>query len=217
MIERNSLHQHPMPVGRTTPDTAARSRRKRNRLLLFITLLLSAIILWRAIWELERSLPPIDIIPNEISAPPVKELHPSVFAKQTELIAQTKKADITILITDGFRSNAEQDAIYAKGRTTGGSIVTQVRGGGSYHNYGLAIDFALRTKEGEVVWDMEYDGNGNGHADWMEVVEIAKRLGFSWGGDWDDFPDYPHLQMDFGYSIRELQRGQRPPVEQLNP
>lgn len=100
--------------------------------------------------------------------------------------------------------------LYDKGRETEGPIVTHVRGGGSYHNYGLAIDFALKTSRGKVIWDLEYDGNKNGSADWLEVVDIAKRLGFSWGGDWENFKDYPHLQMDFGYSIRELQRGHRP-------
>ncbi|MNJ02990.1 Peptidoglycan L-alanyl-D-glutamate endopeptidase CwlK precursor [compost metagenome] len=44
----------------------------------------------------------------------------------------------------------------------------------------------------------------------MEVVTIAKKLGFTWGGDWVNFPDYPHLQMDFGYSIRQLKNGRYP-------
>lgn len=60
---------------------------------------------------------------------------------------------------------------------------------------------------------MERDDNGNGKADWMEVVDLAKDMGFTWGGDWTDFPDYPHLQMDFGLSIRDLKRGKRPPAE----
>ncbi len=42
---------------------------------------------------------------------------------------------------------------------------------------------------------MEYDGNQNGKSDWLEVVEIAKTLGFEWGGDWKRFKDYPHLEM----------------------
>ena len=40
----------------------------------------------------------------------------------------------------------------------------------------------------------------------MEVVAIAKNLGFDWGGDWSGFKDYPHLQMTFGLSLRELQQ-----------
>ncbi|MBB6670462.1 M15 family metallopeptidase [Cohnella nanjingensis] len=145
--------------------------------------------------------------------PPVSSLNPIVAAKMKTLVAEAKAKGIPILITDGFRSSQEQDALYRKGRSAGGAIVTNAKGGESYHNYGLAIDFALRTKDGGVIWDMEYDGNRNGQSDWMEVVAIAKRLGFAWGGDWKDFPDYPHLQMDFGLSIRELQWGHRPPED----
>ncbi|MCG3055692.1 M15 family metallopeptidase, partial [Escherichia coli] len=48
---------------------------------------------------------------------------------------------------------------------------------------------------GDIIWDMEYDGNGNGKSDWMEVAEIGKELGFEWGGDWEGFKDYPHFQL----------------------
>ncbi|MGO4350179.1 M15 family metallopeptidase [Paenibacillus sp. MCAF9] len=206
MLERNHVSH---PTLQAQLSLAARSKRKRNRILLFIILALTAALLWKVILSFDPYLPNND----PIEAPPVTALHPIVFIKQTELIAETSKAGITILVTDGFRSSEEQNAIYAKGRTTEGKVVTQVQGGHSYHNYGLAVDFALRTKKGEVIWDMEYDGNKNGRSDWMEVVEIAKRLGFSWGGDWKNFPDYPHLQMDFGYSINKLRKGHYPPVE----
>ncbi len=143
--------------------------------------------------------------------PEATGLHPVVAANRDRLVALSKEQGISILITDDFRSAAEQDKLFRQGRTEGGAIVTNAKGGESYHNYGLAIDFALLTPKGKAIWDMKYDGNGNGKSDWMEVVAIAKRLGFSWGGDWKGFPDYPHLQMDFGYSIRELQGGWRPP------
>ena len=115
-----------------------------------------------------------------------------------------------MVITDGFRSIAEQDRIHAQGRSASGNIVTHAQGGESYHNYGLAIDFALRLPDGSVVWDIERDDNGNGRPDWFEVAEIGKDLGFEWGGDWARFKDYPHFQMDFGLSIRQLQEGYRP-------
>ena len=57
---------------------------------------------------------------------------------------------------------------------------------------------------------MQYDGNQNGKADWTEVVEMASTLGFDWGGDWAQFKDYPHLQMDFGLTLADLQNGERP-------
>ncbi|WP_338079456.1 M15 family metallopeptidase [Aquibacillus halophilus] len=138
------------------------------------------------------------------------QLDPVIEIYQDRLIAQAATNGINILITDDFRSIEEQNALYARGRTTEGNIVTNVQGGESYHNYGLAIDFALQLENGDVIWDVYYDGNNNGESDWMEVVEIAKEMGFEWGGDWKNFRDYPHLQMDFGLTIWDLQRGKRP-------
>ncbi|WLV25124.1 M15 family metallopeptidase [Aciduricibacillus chroicocephali] len=137
-------------------------------------------------------------------------LYPAVEDKTNELIQRAENRGITMFITDDFRSSADQDELYAQGRTSGGSIVTNARGGESYHNYGLAVDFALKNSQGEAIWDMNYDGNGNGKADWMEVVDLAKELGFEWGGDWPGFKDYPHLQMDFGLTISQLKEGYMP-------
>jgi len=138
-------------------------------------------------------------------------LHPVVEDRTNQLIQNMADKGITVIITDGFRSIEEQNILYEQGRTTTGSIVTYAKGGESLHNFGLAVDFALKTGSGQVIWDMEFDGNGNGKTDWMEVVEGAKELGFEWGGDWTAFEDYPHLQMDFGLSLAELQNGETPP------
>jgi peptidoglycan LD-endopeptidase CwlK len=140
-------------------------------------------------------------------------LHPVVEERTNQLIQTMADKGITMVITDGFRSVEEQNLLYEQGRTTEGSIVTNAKGGESLHNFGLAVDFALKTKSGEIIWDMEFDGNGNGLADWMEVVEVAKELGFEWGGDWIGFEDYPHLQLDFGLSLAELQSGETPPEQ----
>lgn len=142
--------------------------------------------------------------------PPVTELHPVVLEHAEKLVEEAAAIGISVLITQGLRSEEEQNALYEKGRTSQGAIVTYARGGESYHNYGLAIDFALLNAKGKALWDLEYDGNRNGKSDWHEVVALAKSMGFSWGGDWKEFRDYPHLQMDFGYSIDELSRGFRP-------
>ncbi|MBW7475441.1 M15 family metallopeptidase [Paenibacillus oenotherae] len=186
-----------------------RKRSRKRRLLLIAILLMIAVLFREGLLSLGRTIMDAPIA----DVPPVTELHPEVAAKSKQLTEESARKGIKILITDGFRSSAEQDALYRKGRDDEGSIVTKVKGGHSYHNYGLAVDFALIDKRGKAIWDLEYDGNGDGTSDWMEVVEIAKRLGFTWGGDWESFRDYPHLQMDFGYSIRELKRGARPPAD----
>jgi peptidoglycan hydrolase-like protein with peptidoglycan-binding domain len=140
----------------------------------------------------------------------LKNLHPTVKAKAEQLVENCKKRGVEILITQGYRSIAYQNDLYAQGRTKPGKIVTKARGGQSPHNYGLAIDFALKSGK-QVLWDIKKDLDGDGKSDWMEVVEEAKKLGFEWGGDWKSFVDYPHFQMMFGLSIRDLQNGKRPP------
>jgi peptidoglycan LD-endopeptidase CwlK len=137
-------------------------------------------------------------------------LHPLLVERGNQLIQKAADTGIIVVVTDDYRSAEEQNQLFKKGRSVGGKIVTYARGGESYHNYGLAIDFALKTPSGEIIWDMKYDGNNNGTADWTEVVYFAKSLGFEWGGDWDQFKDYPHLQMDFGLTLRDLQKGAKP-------
>jgi peptidoglycan L-alanyl-D-glutamate endopeptidase CwlK len=109
-----------------------------------------------------------------------------------------------------LRTFAEQDALFAQGRTKPGAIVTKAKGGQSYHNYGLAIDIVLlvdKDKNGTfetASWDLKTDFDGDGKSDWQEVVAIFKRYGYEWGGDWK-FVDAPHFQKILGKSIVELQ------------
>lgn len=42
-----------------------------------------------------------------------------------------------------IRTFAEQEALYAQGRTKPGKVVTNAKAGMSYHNYGLAVDIVL--------------------------------------------------------------------------
>nr|WP_280157658.1 M15 family metallopeptidase [Priestia aryabhattai]MDH3135296.1 M15 family metallopeptidase [Priestia aryabhattai] len=160
--------------------------RKKLAIALIVAIAVSLLFLFR------DELKPVPTLKDFSGA---TELHPVVEEKKNKLVQQANDQGISIVITEGFRSKEEQDKLYAKGRTEEGNIVTYSKGGQSYHNYGLAIDFAIRLKDGRVVWDMEYDGNHNNQSDWMEVVDIAKGLEFEWGGDWQDFKDYPHLQM----------------------
>jgi peptidoglycan L-alanyl-D-glutamate endopeptidase CwlK len=108
-----------------------------------------------------------------------------------------------------LRTFAEQDALFAQGRSKPGKVVTNAKGGQSYHNYGLAIDIVLildKDKNGTfetASWDVKSDFDGDKKADWMEVVQIFKRYGFEWGGDWK-FLDLPHFQKTYGKSIYEL-------------
>lgn len=102
-----------------------------------------------------------------------------------------------------LRTFAEQGELYAQGRTKAGKIVTNAKGGMSYHNYGLALDIVLIIDGKVASWDEKTDFDKDGKADWKEVVSIFKQHGWEWGGDWG-FKDAPHFQKTFGYSVREL-------------
>lgn len=101
--------------------------------------------------------------------------------------------------THVFRSFEEQDALYNKHPR-----VTNARAGQSYHNYGLAVDIVLIVDGKTAVWDTKTDFDGDKNADWMEVVEVFKKYGWEWGGDWKSFKDYPHFEKTFGKSTKQL-------------
>jgi len=150
------------------------------------------------------------------SAARLARLNPAVLAAAQELIRRSYGRGVPIVITQGMRTIAEQNALYAQGRSKPGPIVTNARGGTSYHNYGLAVDFALLLPGGESFsWDMDRDGDKDRKADWQEVVQEAKRLGFEWGGEWSGFKDYSHLQMAFGLTTKQLLAGKRPTAQQV--
>jgi peptidoglycan LD-endopeptidase CwlK len=136
------------------------------------------------------------------SKPRLANVHHQVKSAAEELICQAHAQGILVLITQGLRTNEQQAEIYAQGRTKPGNIVSYAKPGYSYHNYGLAVDYCLLDANGKAVWAVTDQ--------WSQVAQIAKSLGFEWGGDWTDFKDYPHLQMTFGLSIRQLLAGQRP-------
>lgn len=102
-----------------------------------------------------------------------------------------------------LRTFAEQNEIYAQGRTKPGKVVTQAKGGLSMHNYGLAIDIVLIVDGKTASWDTKSDFDGDGKSDWMEIVNVFKQYGWEWGGDWK-FYDAPHFQKTFGHSVRQL-------------
>lgn len=141
---------------------------------------------------------------DNISIERAKKLHPKVVSEVQEIITALDKRGVTIRITQGLRTFAEQDALYAMGRTITGSKVTNAKGGQSYHNYGLAVDFCLLNKDGKVSFSMVDDLDADGQKDWMEVVDEFEKRGWNWGGRWKGFLDTPHFEKTFGYNFVKL-------------
>lgn len=149
---------------------------------------------------------------DQISLQRASLLHPKVRAEVIGLIeqAESKLPRTAIRIVQGLRTFAEQDALYAQGRTKSGPRVTNSKGGQSYHNYGLAIDFALLYDKDDngtyesLSWDTLKDFDKDGESDWMEVVEIFEAAGYTWGGRFNSIKDNPHFEKNFGHNWRDL-------------
>jgi peptidoglycan L-alanyl-D-glutamate endopeptidase CwlK len=114
--------------------------------------------------------------------------HVQPFARQFLQACMAKGHDVVVTCT--YRSQEEQDDIYARGRTKPGKIVTWTRH--SKHTDRIALDFAL-VKNGKCSWDIKADFDEDNVADYFEVGAISKEIGFTWGGDWNP-PDYCHIE-----------------------
>ena len=114
--------------------------------------------------------------------------HPQLQLLANKLITECKKQGLIVKLGECFRSVAEQDALYAQGRTTKGSIVTNARGTSysSMHQWGVAFDVIRNDGKGA------YNDSDN----WFsKVAKIGKSLGLEWGGDWTSPVDKPHFQL----------------------
>ncbi|EAG1247622.1 M15 family metallopeptidase [Listeria monocytogenes] len=119
----------------------------------------------------------------------VSGMNKSVADKTRNVIKKMAKKGIYLCVAQGYRSSAEQNALYAQGRTKPGAVVTNAKGGQSNHNYGVAVDLCLYTSDGKnVIWESTTSR-------WKTVVSAMKAEGFDWGGDWKSFKDYPHFEL----------------------
>lgn len=135
-------------------------------------------------------------------------LHPKIREEVKALVEQANAVtgkEITIRVVQGLRTIKEQNDLYAIGRTKPGKRVTNAKGGSSFHNYGIAIDFSFLVKDkGQISWDDKKDWDGDKIADWLEVVQIFVKAGYEWGGNWKSIKDNPHFQKTFGYTWQQL-------------
>ena len=146
---------------------------------------------------------------DKVSQDRIGQLHPSIRLDVSNLIEKINTKVLTgrakVRIAQGLRTFAEQDALYAQGRTKPGKKVTNAKGGQSIHNYGLAVDIVLILDGKTASWDEKSDFDRDQQSDWIEVVTEFKRAGFSWGGDWRTFKDMPHFEKTSGLSLKQIQ------------
>jgi peptidoglycan L-alanyl-D-glutamate endopeptidase CwlK len=143
---------------------------------------------------------------DEITIKRIELLHPKIKDEAIQIyseICETLSNGVMCRFSHTLRTIEEQNDLYAKGRTIKGQIVTNAKGGQSFHNYGLAIDIVLII-DGKATWDRGTDFDRDGQSDFMEVVKIFKKYGWFWGGDFRTFKDYPHFEKTFGLTIKQL-------------
>lgn len=133
----------------------------------------------------------------------VAEVHPELGRRVHRLEAMLS---FLLAVTQGLRTYPQQDALWAKGRTTPGVPcihndvtrpigscpqhplglpVTKAKAGQSMHNFGLAVDGAPLIN-GVIDW------NGKDEK-WAEILAKAPSCGLAEGAQWRTFPDEPHL------------------------
>lgn len=117
-------------------------------------------------------------------------VHPSLVRVVKRAIEIT---EVDFAVVQGNRTQAEQDALYAQGRTKPGPKVTWTRN--SNHIGGRAVDLAPYVN-GKIEWD------DNGKLGlWPKIAsamkQAAKELGvpLEWGGDWTKTKDRPHFEL----------------------
>nr|WP_315232923.1 M15 family metallopeptidase [uncultured Albidiferax sp.] len=145
---------------------------------------------WRAIYETVagKKLPNTAAFAGKVddrSEKTIATLHPQVAPYARSLVQRAEAAGIEIKIIGGTRTYAEQDALFAQGRTKPGKRVTNAKGGESNHNFGIAFDIGVFNGKAYLGESPSYD----------VVGALGMDLGLEWGGEWTTIVDKPHFQL----------------------
>ena len=147
---------------------------------------------WGAIYQRIVPQKPADTEPTATittvdsrSEKTIATLLPEVQPLARAIVQKAASVGITIKIISGLRTYAEQDALYAKGRTEPGPIVTKAKGGYSNHNFGIAFDIGVFEGSKYLPDSPKYKAVG----------ALGVDLGLEWGGNWKTIVDQPHYQL----------------------
>jgi peptidoglycan L-alanyl-D-glutamate endopeptidase CwlK len=116
-------------------------------------------------------------------------LEPVFAAKIARVLEQMALSGSPMCAYDGLRTVAQQQALFAKGRTEPGKRVTNADGvtHRSRHQDGLAVDCAFVVDAEAGRWTLSWSGP------WALYMRIGEGLGLVAGGSWT-MHDYPHLE-----------------------
>jgi peptidoglycan LD-endopeptidase CwlK len=136
----------------------------------------------------------------------IAKLHPQVKNKIRKFINDVyEQHQIFLVIVQDYRTYAQQDAIYAEGRTKPGKIRTKAKGGQSNHNFALAVDVLPVWEDG----NLHITGKGVDEKNisiLKKIANIGKANGLAWGGDWKSIYDPMHFELNTGLSMSQLRQ-----------
>lgn len=135
-----------------------------------------------------------------INSRDIHDLLPVVQKRVNVFLTLCSSEGIDLLVTSTYRDNESQDALYAQGRTKPGSIVTNAKGGESFHQYKCALD-VVPLVNGKCMW--------NDSALWDRVGRLGKAAGLEWANDWKKFKEKPHFQYTGGLTLSDLKAGKQ--------
>lgn len=120
-------------------------------------------------------------------------VHPHLEQAVTRVFAAMKLIGHSMKATDGLRTDAQQAALYAQGRTTPGTIVTYADGVITKSNHqahadrlGHAVDCTFVDEQGQPRW-VDSDP-------WFLFGTAVEAEGLKWGGRFTH-PDRPHVEL----------------------
>ena len=103
------------------------------------------------------------------------KLHPLMRAAAEALDAAIAAAHLPFQLYEGYRDPTRQAMLYSHGRVPGmgpaGHYATRARAWESFHNYGLACDYAVLGSDGRWVWPPANDPR------WDEFQALAQSCG----------------------------------------
>lgn len=137
-----------------------------------------------------------------INSRKLEDLHPTVEEMARQLLTAAADEGIDLLVTSTYRDHESQNELYAQGRTKPGRVVTNARGGRSWHNWRLAFD-VVPMRNGKPVWGT----SGDDLILWKRIGELGKSVGLEWAGDWKRFKEFPHFQFTNGLTLDDLEAG----------
>lgn len=114
------------------------------------------------------------------------EVHPELARRVRNLADALAAEGIPIEIDTALRTAAQQDALYAEGRTAPGREVTNAKGYESNHVIGCAVDV---SPDDSVTGRPDWNAS---HPAWQRIVALAPQYGLRDGKSWHDLP---HLEL----------------------